>query len=107
MNSSSWLTFLSLVHPLDFHGRAQVSGSSRDGSGPAAPSRSRMSRRQASLSRTQSRRDARHPGSSPGDASSQRAMSARYSARSSAGLIIARSSISDRSSSAAASSPGE
>jgi hypothetical protein len=106
MYSSSWLTFLLLVHPDDFHGRAQVSGSAREGSGPEASSRSRMSRRQASLARTQSRIDARHPGISPRSAPSQRAMSARYSARSPAGLIIARSSISERSRSASASSSG-
>jgi hypothetical protein len=106
MYSSSWLTFLLLVHPDDFHGTTQVSGSARDGSGPAAPSRSRMFRRQASLARTQSRIDTRHPGMSPRSAPSQRAMSARYSARSPAGRIIARSSISSRFSSASPSSSG-
>jgi hypothetical protein len=107
MNSSNWLTFLLLVHPDDFHGTAQVSVRARDGSGPAVPSRSRMSRRHASLARTQSRSDARHPGSSPRSAPSQRAMSARYSARSAAGLTIARSSSSSRFSSASFSSSGE
>ena len=62
MNSSNWLTFLLLVHPDDFHGTTQVSVSARDGSGPEAPSWSRMSRRHASLARTQSRSDARQPG---------------------------------------------
>ncbi|WP_228473286.1 hypothetical protein [Streptomyces cyaneochromogenes] len=39
MSSSSLVTLRLSLHPLDLHGRAQVSGSSRDGSGPAAPSR--------------------------------------------------------------------
>ena len=73
MNSSSWVTLRLLVQPLERHGTAQVSGSSRDASGPEAPSRSRMSRRQASLARTQSRRDARQPGCCPRVAESQAA----------------------------------
>ena len=77
MNSSSWVTLRLLVHPVDRHGTSQVSGSSRDGSGPAEPSRSRMSRRHASLARTQSRWDARQPGSCPRSADSLAAMSAR------------------------------
>src|SRR5829696_5607967 len=64
MNSSSWVTLRLLVQPLERHGTAQVSRSSRDASGPEAPSRSGMSRRQASLARTQSRRDGRRPSSS-------------------------------------------
>src|SRR5215208_3863331 len=50
MNSSSWVTLRLLVQPLERHGTAQVSRSSRDASGPEAPSRSGMSRRQASSS---------------------------------------------------------
>src|SRR5215213_373332 len=64
MNSSSWVTLRLLVQPLERHGTAQVSRSSRDASGPEAPSRSGMSRRQASLACTQSRRDGRRPSSS-------------------------------------------
>src|SRR6266496_2103242 len=107
MNSSSCVTLRLLVHPVDRHGTLQVSGRSRDGSGPEEPSRSRMSRRHASLARTQSRWDARQPGSSPRSARSQWAMSPRYSARSSLGRIIARSSSSVRSASAVSNSAGE
>ena len=53
MNSSSFSTLRLLVHPVEPHGSAQVSGSSRIGSGPEAFSRFRMSRRQASLALTQ------------------------------------------------------
>ena len=56
MKSSSLVTFLLLVQPVDSHGLSQVSGSSRDGSGPSSRSRSRMSRRHRSLAATQSRR---------------------------------------------------
>ena len=101
------MTLRLLVQPVDCHGSRQVSGRSRDGSGPDEPSRSRMSLRHASLARTQSRSDARQPSSSPRSARSHRAMSARYRARSSAGLIIARSSSSVLSRSAASSSAGE
>jgi hypothetical protein len=66
-----------------------------------------MSRRHASLARTQSRMDDRQPGMFARSADSQRAMSARYSARSSLGRISARSSSSVRFSSAASSSAGE
>jgi len=104
MNSSSCVTFRLLVHPVDCHGTLQLSGRLRAGSGPEEPSPSRMSRRHASLARTQSRRDARQPGRSPRSAWSQRAVSARYRARSSPGRIIARSSSSDRSARAVSSS---
>jgi hypothetical protein len=68
------MTLRLFVHPVDFHGTAQVSGRSRD---------------------------------SPRSALSQRAMSARYSARSSQGRIMPRSSSSVRSVSASSNSAGE
>ena len=53
--SSIWVTFRSLVHPVDGHGTALVSGMSRDSSGPDSPSRSSTSRRNRSLRREPSR----------------------------------------------------
>ena len=55
MNSSSRDTFRSLVHPVDLHGTAQVSGSSRITIGPSSRSGARMSSRQPSFASTQSR----------------------------------------------------
>ena len=59
------MTFRLLFHPVDRHGRTQVSGSSRIGSGPSARSRSRMSARQARLSVSQARLASRQPFTPP------------------------------------------
>ena len=63
------------------------------GIGPDVSNATRMSRRQASLALTQSRMDVRHPWT---PRVSHSAMSARYRARSSAGLIIPRRSTTSR-----------
>jgi hypothetical protein len=55
MKSSRRVTLRLFVHPVEAHGTWQVSGISRDASGPEAASRPRMSRRQASLAATQFR----------------------------------------------------
>ena len=86
MNSSRRSTLRLLVQPVDFHGTSQVSGISRAGSGPSLRSRLRMSRRQPLLAATQSRLALRQPPTAP--PLSQSAMSARYSAKSSAGRIM-------------------
>ena len=53
--SSIWVTLRLLVHPVEAHGTTQVSGMSREVIGPELPSRSRMSRRNRSLSWIQAR----------------------------------------------------
>ena len=54
-NSSIWVTLRLFVHPVEAHGTTQVSGMSREVSGPELPSSSRMSRRKRSLSRSHAR----------------------------------------------------
>ena len=54
-NSSICVTLRLFVHPVEAHGTTHVSGMSREVSGPELPSRSRMSRRNESLSRSQAR----------------------------------------------------
>ncbi len=88
--------------PVEVHGFTQVSGSSLEGNGPSVRSRSRMSRRQASLALTQARRYSCQSRSSPVPGHS--AISARCSAMSSAGRSVPRSSISACSSMASRSS---
>ena len=76
--------FLPSFQPVERHGRTQVSGRASGGSGPSWRSRSRTSRRHASLSRTQS--CSRWCHSFHGPAVGHAAISARNSAASSAGL---------------------
>ena len=106
MNSSSWVTLRLLVHPVELHGTAQVSGQLARRQRPrgaepvedVAPARV-VGPHPVAAGTPASRAARRGPGHA--------AISARYSARSSAGRIIARSSISCRSSSAVARSAGE
>ena len=100
MKASSTETLRLLVQPVDCHGTAQVSGKSRIGSGPSEPSRSRMSRRHLSLASTHLSVCSRQSGSGPLPGHS--AISAVYSAMSSAGRISPRNSTSVRARSAAA-----
>ena len=54
-NSSIWVTFRVFVQPVDAQGTTQVSGISRELGGRSAPSSARMSRRNRSFSRSQTR----------------------------------------------------
>src|SRR5580704_12559149 len=102
MQSSIRMTLRLSLQPDDCHGTVQVSGSSPETSGPVAVSRSRMSLRHLSLARTQS-----IVAGQPRSPSFHSAISARYKATSSLGLIIPSTSISARPASAESSSAGE
>jgi hypothetical protein len=54
-HSSICVTLRLFVHPVEAHGATHVSGTSREVTGPELPSRSRMSRRKRSLSRSHAR----------------------------------------------------
>ena len=86
IRSSILLTLRSFVQPLERHGLTHESGISPATSGPSSVSRRRMSRRQASLSITQSWTERCQPSSWAG--SRRAAISARYRAMSSAGRIL-------------------
>ena len=99
MISSIFITFLPLVHPLDRHGRSQVSGRARAGNGPSRRSSSRMSSRAVVLVANQVCGPSCQ--SSNGTESRQAAISARYRAMSSIGRSLFAISTSEPSPTAA------